>query len=69
MLGGPKDDLAFVTAKSKELAIALKDIKGGRAQKGDVVSKRGVCSISSPAGAVSRINISPKQTKRATKTS
>jgi DNA gyrase subunit A len=41
VLGGPKDDLAFVTAKSKELAIALKDIKGNRAAKGDVVSKRG----------------------------
>jgi DNA gyrase subunit A len=41
MLGGPKDQLVFVTAKSKELGIALKDIKGSRASRGGVVSKRG----------------------------
>ncbi len=41
LLGGPKDKLDFVTAKSKELSIALKDIKGGRASRGSVVSKRG----------------------------
>ncbi len=41
VLGGPKSSLDFVTAKGKELTIALGAIEGTRASKGGVVSKRG----------------------------
>jgi DNA gyrase subunit A len=41
MLGSEKDTVEFVTAKGKDLGIRIRDIAGGRAARGHVVSKRG----------------------------